>query len=73
MFETKLKSGALHNIKGNIGFEYMKNLSLFFILNIIMTQSWSTGKVHFAIGYLPGHKDKFIFWNSEGDDILKSK
>ena len=55
-FETKLKSGALHNINSKLGFDviYDENLSLFFILEHNYAHKVGyTGKVHFAIGYLP--------------------
>ena len=74
-FETKLKSGALHNINSKLGFDviYDENLSLFFILEHNYAHKVGyTGKVHFAIGYLP-QKNTNLSFKIEGDDILKSK
>ena len=74
-FDTKLNSGALHNINGEVGIDviYNDNFSLFFIyeLNEALGKGY-TQKIHLAIGYLPQKNTNFAF-KIEGDDILKSK
>jgi|AACY02.1.fsa_nt_gi hypothetical protein len=74
-FDTKLNSGALHNINGEVGIDviYDDNFSLFFIyeLNEALGKGY-TQKIHLAIGYLPQKNTNFAF-KIEGDDILKSK
>ncbi len=74
-FDTKLNSGALHNINGELGVDiiYDNNFSLFFIVeHNYKHRVGYTNKIHLAIGYLPQKNSNFAF-KIEGDDILKSK
>ena len=74
-FDTKLNSGALHNINGELGIDVIfdDNLSLFFIFEHNYAHRVGyTNKIHIAVGYLP-KKDTNFALKIEGDDILKSK
>ena len=74
-FDSELNSGALHNINGEVGvdFIYDNNFSLFFIYEHNKALGVGhTHKIHLAIGYLPQKNSNFTF-KIEGTDILKSK
>ena len=73
-FDDRLKSGALHNINGEIGIDIImpENFSIFIIYERNQAlKKGHTDKIHIAIGYLPNKKTNFAF-KIDGADDLKS-
>ena len=73
-FDTKLNSGALHNVNGELGIDIIlpDNFSIFIIYE--RNQALGVGhtdKIHLAIGYLPNKKTNYAF-KLEGSDIIGS-
>ncbi len=74
-FDTKLDSGALHNINAEAGIDviYDENFSLFFIYERNSALGFGhTDKIHIAIGYLPSKETNYAF-NIQGSDDLRSE
>ena len=74
-FDTKLDSGALHNINAEAGIDviYDENFSLFFIYERNSALGFGhTDKIHLAIGYLPSKETNYAF-NIKGSDDLRSE
>ncbi len=74
-FDTKLDSGALHNINAEAGIDviYDENFSLFFIYERNSALGFGhTDKIHLAIGYLPSKETNYAF-NIQGSDDLRSE
>ncbi len=74
-FDTKLDSGALHNINAEAGIDviYDENFSLFFIYERNSALGFGhTDKIHIAIGYLPSKETNYAF-NIKGSDDLRSE
>ena len=73
-FNEKLYSGALHNIKGEIGIDIVlpNSSSIFLIYERDQALDYGhTDKIHIAIGYLPNKETNFRF-SIDGSDKLKS-
>jgi len=73
-FDNRLKSGALHNVNGEIGIDIImpENFSIFIIYERNQAlKKGHTDKIHIAIGYLPNKKTNFAF-KIDGADDLKS-
>ena len=73
-FDDRLKSGALHNLNGEIGIDIImpENFSIFIIYERNQAlKKGHTDKIHIAIGYLPNKKTNFAF-KIDGADDLKS-
>ena len=73
-FDDRLKSGALHNINGEIGIDIImpENFSIFIIYERNQAlKKGHTDKIHIAIGYLPNKKTNFAF-KIDGANDLKS-
>ena len=73
-FDDRLKSGALHNVNGEIGIDIImpENFSIFIIYERNQAlKKGHTDKIHIAIGYLPNKKTNFAF-KIDGADDLKS-
>ena len=73
-FDTKLNSGALHNINSELGIDIIlpDNFSIFIIYE--RNQALGVGytdKIHLAIGYLPNKKTNYAF-KLEGSDNIGS-
>ena len=73
-FNEKLHSGAIHNVKGEIGIDIVlpNSHSIFIIYE--RDQALGVGhtdKIHIAIGYLPDKKTNYAF-KIDGSDNLKS-
>ena len=73
-FDDRLKSGALHNLNGEIGIDIImpENFSIFIIYERNQAlKKGHTDKIHIAIGYLPNKKTNFAF-KIDGANDLKS-
>ena len=73
-FDDRLKSGALHNVNGEIGIDIVmpENFSIFIIYERNQAlKKGHTDKIHIAIGYLPDKKTNYAF-KIDGSDNLKS-
>ena len=73
-FADRLKSGALHNLNGEIGIDIImpENFSIFIIYERNQAlKKGHTDKIHIAIGYLPNKKTNFAF-KIDGANDLKS-
>ena len=73
-FDTKLNSGALHNLNGELGLDIIlpDSFSIFIIYE--RNQALGTGhtdKIHLAIGYLPNRKTNYAF-KLEGSENIGS-
>jgi len=73
-FDTKLNSGALHNLNGELGIDIIlpDSFSIFIIYE--RNQALGTGhtdKIHLAIGYLPNKKTNYAF-KLEGSENIGS-
>ena len=77
-FQTKLHSGSLHNINGEIGIDiiFPERFSLFAIYERNQTldsgYSGHTDNLYLAIGYLPNKDTEYAF-SLNGSDTLISK
>ena len=74
VFDTKLNSGALHNLNGELGIDIILPDSLSIFLIYERNQALGTGhtdKIHLAIGYLPNRKTNYAF-KLEGSEHLGS-
>ncbi|MDC1163030.1 autotransporter outer membrane beta-barrel domain-containing protein [Candidatus Pelagibacter sp.] len=63
-FNTKLNSGALHNLNGELGIDIILPDSFSIFLIYERNQALGTGytdKIHLAIGYLPNRKTNYAF------------
>ncbi|MDA7830639.1 autotransporter outer membrane beta-barrel domain-containing protein [Candidatus Pelagibacter sp.] len=63
-FYTKLNSGALHNLNGELGIDIILPDSFSIFLIYERNQALGTGhtdKIHLAIGYLPNRKTNYAF------------
>ena len=63
-FDTKLNSGALHNLNGELGIDIILPDSFSIFLIYERNQALGTGhtdKIHLAIGYLPNRKTNYAF------------
>ena len=63
-FYTKLNSGALHNLNGELGIDIILPDSFSIFLIYERNQALGTGhtdKIHLAIGYLPNNKTNYAF------------
>ncbi|MDA7782993.1 autotransporter outer membrane beta-barrel domain-containing protein [Candidatus Pelagibacter sp.] len=63
-FDTKLNSGALHNLNGELGIDIILPDSFSVFLIYERNQALGTGhtdKIHLAIGYLPNRKTNYAF------------
>ncbi|WP_415276378.1 autotransporter outer membrane beta-barrel domain-containing protein [Candidatus Pelagibacter sp. Uisw_116] len=63
-FYTKLNSGALHNLNGELGIDIILPDSFSIFLIYERNQALGTGhtdKIHLAIGYLPNKKTNYAF------------
>ncbi|QIZ21357.1 autotransporter outer membrane beta-barrel domain-containing protein [Candidatus Pelagibacter giovannonii] len=63
-FDTKLNSGALHNLNGELGIDIIlpDSFSIFLIYERNQALGTShTDKIHLAIGYLPNKKTNYAF------------
>jgi hypothetical protein len=63
-FDTKLNSGALHNLNGELGVDIILPDSFSIFLIYERNQALGTGhtdKIHLAIGYLPNRKTNYAF------------
>ena len=74
-FHTKLNSGALHNLNGELGIDIIlpDSFSIFIIYE--RNQALGTGhtdKIHLAIGYLANRKTNYAF-KLEGSENLGSE
>ena len=75
VFDTKLNSGALHNLNGELGIDIILPDSLSIFLIYERNQALGTGhtdKIHLAIGYLPNRKTNYAF-KLEGSENLGSE
>ena len=73
-FNEKLHSGALHNVKGEIGIDIVLPTSHSIFIIYERDQALGVGhtdKIHIAIGYLPNKKTNYAF-KIDGSDNLKS-
>ena len=73
-FADRLKSGALHNLNGEIGIDIImpEDFSIFIIYERNQAlKKGHTDKIHIAIGYLPNKKTNFAF-KIDGANDLKS-
>ena len=73
-FDTKINSGALHNLNGELGLDIIlpDSFSIFIIYE--RNQALGTGhtdKIHLAIGYLPNRKTNYAF-KLEGSENIGS-
>ena len=74
VFDTKLNSGALHNLNGELGIDIILPDSFSIFLIYERNQALGTGhtdKIHLAIGYLPNRKTNYAF-KLEGSEHLGS-
>ncbi|MDA9096584.1 autotransporter outer membrane beta-barrel domain-containing protein [Candidatus Pelagibacter ubique] len=74
-FDTKLNSGALHNLNGELGIDIILPDSFSIFLIYERNQALGTGhtdKIHLAIGYLPNRKTNYAF-KLEGSENLGSE
>ena len=74
-FDTKLNSGALHNLNGELGIDIILRDSFSIFLIYERNQALGTGhtdKIHLAIGYLPNRKTNYAF-KLEGSENLGSE
>ena len=63
-FDTKLNSGALHNLNGELGIDIILPDSFSIFLIYERNQALGVGhtdKIHLAIGYLPNRKTNYAF------------
>ena len=63
-FDTKLNSGALHNLNSELGIDIILPDSFSIFLIYERNQALGTGhtdKIHLAIGYLPNRKTNYAF------------
>ncbi|MDC1273410.1 autotransporter outer membrane beta-barrel domain-containing protein [Pelagibacteraceae bacterium] len=63
-FDTKLNSGALHNLNGELGIDIILPDSFSIFLIYERNQALGTGhtdKIHLAIGYLPNRKTNYAY------------
>ena len=63
-FDTKLNSGALHNLNGEVGIDIILPDSFSIFLIYERNQALGVGhtdKIHLAIGYLPNRKTNYAF------------
>jgi len=63
-FDTKLNSGALHNLNGEVGIDIILPDSFSIFLIYERNQALGIGhtdKIHLAIGYLPNRKTNYAF------------
>ena len=75
VFDTKLNSGALHNLNGELGIDIILPDSFSIFLIYERNQALGTGhtdKIHLAIGYLPNRKTNYAF-KLEGSEHLGSE
>ncbi|MDA7767946.1 autotransporter outer membrane beta-barrel domain-containing protein [Candidatus Pelagibacter sp.] len=64
VFDTKLNSGALHNLNSELGIDIILPDSFSIFLIYERNQALGTGhtdKIHLAIGYLPNRKTNYAF------------
>ncbi|MDA9167564.1 secretion protein, partial [Candidatus Pelagibacter sp.] len=62
--DTKLNSGALHNLNGELGIDIILPDSFSIFLIYERNQALGTGhtdKIHLAIGYLPNRKTNYAY------------
>jgi len=74
-FDTKLNSGALHNLNGELGIDIILPDSFSIFLIYERNQALGTGhtdKIHLAIGFLPNKKTNYAF-KLEGSENLGSE
>ena len=74
-FDTKLNSGALHNLNGELGIDIILPDSFSIFLIYERNQALGVGhtdKIHLAIGYLPNRKTNYAF-KLEGSENLGSE
>jgi len=74
-FDTKLNSGALHNLNGELGIDIILPDSFSIFLIYERNQALGTGhtdKIHLAIGYLPNRKTNYAF-KLEGSENIGSE
>ena len=73
-FDTKLNSGALHNLNAEVGIDIILPDSFSIFLIYERNQALGVGhtdKIHLAIGYLPNKKTNYAF-KLEGSDNIGS-
>ena len=73
-FDTKLNSGALHNLNGEVGIDIILPDSFSIFLIYERNQALGVGhtdKIHLAIGYLPNKKTNYAF-KLEGSENIGS-
>ena len=71
-FDTKLNSGALHNLNGELGIDIILPDSFSIFLIYERNQALGTGhtdKIHLAIGYLPNRKTNYAFKLAGSENI----
>ncbi|XOJ72910.1 autotransporter outer membrane beta-barrel domain-containing protein [Candidatus Pelagibacter sp. Uisw_114] len=71
-FDTKLNSGALHNLNGELGVDIILPDSFSIFLIYERNQALGTGhtdKIHLAIGYLPNKKTNYAFKLAGSENI----
>ena len=74
-FDTKLNSGALHNLNGEVGIDIILPDSFSIFLIYERNQALGIGhtdKIHLAIGYLPNKKTNYAF-KLEGSENIGSE
>ncbi|MDA9604010.1 autotransporter outer membrane beta-barrel domain-containing protein [Candidatus Pelagibacter sp.] len=74
VFNTKLNSGALHNLNGELGIDIIlpDSFSIFLIYERNQAiESGHTDKIHLAVGYLPNKKTNYAF-KLEGSENIGS-
>ena len=74
-FDTKLNSGALHNLNGEVGIDIILPDSFSIFLIYERNQALGIGhtdKIHLAIGYLPNRKTNYAF-KLEGSENIGSE
>ncbi|MDA9650473.1 autotransporter outer membrane beta-barrel domain-containing protein [Candidatus Pelagibacter sp.] len=74
VFNTKLNSGALHNLNGELGIDIIlpDSFSVFLIYERNQAiESGHTDKIHLAVGYLPNKKTNYAF-KLEGSENIGS-
>ena len=73
-FDTKINSGALHNLNGELGLDIIlpDSFSIFIIYERNQALGTAhTDKIHLAIGYLPNRKTNYAF-KLEGSENIGS-
>ena len=71
-FDTKLNSGALHNLNGELGIDIILPDSFSIFLIYERNQALGTGhtdKIHLAIGYLPNRKTNYAYKLAGSENI----